>query len=620
MRGASPTILARFLLPNVLRTFPRAHAIARRGIHRGRLMSDGLDNADATVPPWGSLKRARPESPPCIPGRSGGDPTMGIEAPEGHLEGQKSVRGARPPKLRKDSIDLRVGQELDLPRTPATLAVALTEKERRICDLLADVTKHLAEEHPDLEPVTLRIAGGWVRDKLLGIESHDIDVAIDTMKGFDFAEHVNAYLSKKGYEAKHIGKIAANPDKSKHLETATVRIFDYDLDFVNLRSETYTEHSRVPIIDHATPEEDALRRDITINALFYNIHTREIEDLTGKGLMDLAEGRIRTPLPAIQTFVDDPLRVLRVIRFASRYNYSMADDIPEAIHDESIRRALKVKISKERIGEEMRKMLKTKHPLRAIRFFHRLDLFPIIFLPPPEVADPAPDNGLLAAEYLYTFLSSRASLSDELKKVRDSIDVTEAAHLFLAAELLPFAGLTYLEKKKEVAAVRFVVKDSLKLSNVEADMVCALQENTGRVADVANAVAAGDDDRVKIGSLVRELGTRPLMDRWPIAVVMAMIAECVRVHPEGDDAFDFAVPVLAKYEHLLATVERLGLGGAWELKPIVDGQKVLLALQMKPGPRLKAILDDLIKWQLANPAADEEAATSWLVETFAEKG
>lgn len=84
--------------------------------------------------------------------------------------------------------------------------------------------------------------------QLLGIDSHDIDVAIDTMKGFDFAEHVNAYLEKKGFETKHIAKITANPDKSKHLETATSRIFDHDVDFVNLRSETYTEHSRVPII------------------------------------------------------------------------------------------------------------------------------------------------------------------------------------------------------------------------------------------------------------------------------------------------------------------------------------------------------------------------------------
>lgn len=80
-----------------------------------------------------------------------------------------------------------------------------------------------------------------------------------------------------------------------------------------------------------------MRRDITINALFYNMHTRQVEDLTGHGLSDLAQGLVRTPLPAIQTFLDDPLRVLRVIRFASRFNYDLAEDIPEAIQDERIR-------------------------------------------------------------------------------------------------------------------------------------------------------------------------------------------------------------------------------------------------------------------------------------------
>lgn len=154
----------------------------------------------------------------------------------------------RPRPARRTSIDLRVGQDLDLLKTTKKLELKLNPQEQKICDVLVEVTEHLKQEHPELEPVTLRIAGGWVRDKLLGIDSHDIDVAIDTMKGFDFAEHVNKFLEKKGFETKHIGKITANPDKSKHLETATARILEHDVDFVNLRSETYTEHSRVPII------------------------------------------------------------------------------------------------------------------------------------------------------------------------------------------------------------------------------------------------------------------------------------------------------------------------------------------------------------------------------------
>lgn len=105
-----------------------------------------------------------------------------------------------------------------------------------------------------------------------------------------------------------------------------------------------------------TPLEDALRRDITINSLFYNVHSRSVEDFTGKvhivfthldarlpdpsipkqGLDDLKAGIIRTPLPPRETFMDDPLRVLRCIRFASRYGFEIDEGVSKAIHDPDI--------------------------------------------------------------------------------------------------------------------------------------------------------------------------------------------------------------------------------------------------------------------------------------------
>lgn len=86
-----------------------------------------------------------------------------------HSKSRNSSGGRKPQPLRRSSIDIRAGQDLDLPKTPATLEIHLNEKEKRICDLLLDVADHLKEEHPDLPPVTLRIAGGWVRDKVNGL-------------------------------------------------------------------------------------------------------------------------------------------------------------------------------------------------------------------------------------------------------------------------------------------------------------------------------------------------------------------------------------------------------------------------------------------------------------------
>lgn len=130
----------------------------------------------------------------------------------------------------------------------------------------------------------LRVVGGWVRDKLLGKESSDIDVALDCTTGKEFAERVNEYLASTGAATASVGVIHANPEQSKHLETATMCVHGLWLDFVNLRSESYADGSRIPdAVAFGTPREDALRRDLTVNALFYNLHSRAVEDWTGQG-------------------------------------------------------------------------------------------------------------------------------------------------------------------------------------------------------------------------------------------------------------------------------------------------------------------------------------------------
>lgn len=131
--------------------------------------------------------------------------------------------------------------------------------------------------------------------------------------------------------------------------------------------------------------EDALRRDITINALFYNLHTEQVEDFTGKGLEDLKNKLVRTPLPPLQTFIDDPLRVLRVIRFASRLDYHICDEIVGAVHDRQIHDAFASKISRERVGVEVSKMLSGPHPLRALRLIEDFRFFDVVFVCEEEV-------------------------------------------------------------------------------------------------------------------------------------------------------------------------------------------------------------------------------------------
>ena len=247
-----------------------------------------------------------------------------------------------------------------------TRKITLTDHEKTLRQLLLDVSSYIGTQSGCIKP-QLRFTGGWVRDKLLGIESKDIDIGIDSMTGYRFGTLMKQYLDEPARRIQYgddvvgrLAQIVANPEKSKHLETVTTKVLGLDIDLVNLRKETYHEDSRNPTMEFGTPEEDALRRDSTVNALFYNLETSEVEDLTRKGLKDMELKIIRTPLSPYQTFKDDPLRILRCIRFASKLGYNIEPKTEKSMSDESIKIALQTKISRERVGIEIEKMLKGK--------------------------------------------------------------------------------------------------------------------------------------------------------------------------------------------------------------------------------------------------------------------
>jgi tRNA nucleotidyltransferase (CCA-adding enzyme) len=132
--------------------------------------------------------------------------------------------------------------------TPILNKIKLTETESSIREILLQVVDQLHQQFPLVPKINLRIAGGWVRDKLMGLQSNDIDIAIDTMTGEPFALAVKEYMDSKNHKISKVSKIQVNPEKSKHLETATVRVLGLDVDFVNLRSETYNADSRNPTV------------------------------------------------------------------------------------------------------------------------------------------------------------------------------------------------------------------------------------------------------------------------------------------------------------------------------------------------------------------------------------
>lgn len=273
-----------------------------------------------------------------------------------------------------------------MPASPPPIVI--TEHEEEIFHVFRETLRANSLD------TVLRVAGGWVRDKILGRESHDIDIAIDNMMGMDLAGLVNAYLESSCMEVHRIGVVAQNSDKSKHLETAKIVVCGQEIDLVNLRSEKYAQNSRIPAsVAFGTPLEDALRRDFTINALFYNLTTREVEDFTGRGLGDLRRGYIVTPLDCRETFTDDPLRILRAIRFSRRLGFALDDSIVAALSNTAITERISL-VSRQRYCLELKGMFESASPDKALADLLRFNLFEPIFLSLLRLSYPEANSGV----------------------------------------------------------------------------------------------------------------------------------------------------------------------------------------------------------------------------------
>ena len=208
------------------------------------------------------------------------------------------------------------------------------------------------------------VIGGYVRDCFLGKPNDDIDIVVEG-SGIRLAEAVAA-------------KCKARVSVFRNFGTAMLKYKGIEVEFVGARKESYNRDSRKPIVEDGTLEEDQLRRDFTINAMAFSLNREDYGALVDPfgGIKDLAAGIIRTPLEPEQTYSDDPLRMLRAIRFAARLT---TDEHPFTIVPESLE-AMKAMadrmqiLSRERIVEELDEMLMTANPAMAFELMEQTGL------------------------------------------------------------------------------------------------------------------------------------------------------------------------------------------------------------------------------------------------------
>lgn len=250
------------------------------------------------------------------------------------------------------------------------LEIVCTKEERQLLELVAEAAA--------AQNIACYAIGGFVRDKLLHRKSKDIDI-VCAGNGIDLAHAVADQCHPR-------------PKVSffKNFGTAHFHFRNFDVEFVGARKESYAAHTRKPEVSQGSLEEDQQRRDFTINAMAIDLRASNFGKLVDpfNGLDDLENKTIRTPLDPDITFSDDPLRMMRAIRFASQLHFSILPETFEAIK----RNAERIKIvSQERITDELNKIMLSKKPSIGFDLLFRAGLLPFFF---PQMVD------LAGAEYI----------------------------------------------------------------------------------------------------------------------------------------------------------------------------------------------------------------------------
>jgi poly(A) polymerase len=236
--------------------------------------------------------------------------------------------------------------------------------------------KHL--QHPifkklselaDATGTEIYVIGGYVRDIFLNRPSKDIDIVV-IGNGIKFAEAAGKLLETKVSVFKNFG-------------TAMLRYGDLEIEFVGARKESYRLESRKPIVENGTLEDDQKRRDFSINAMALGLNTSNFGILLDPfdGVKDLENKLIRTPLDPVETFSDDPLRMMRAIRFATQLDFTISENAVEAIKKNSER--IKI-VSTERITDELNRIILAKKPSIGFIYLFDTGLLKHIF---PQMAD-----------------------------------------------------------------------------------------------------------------------------------------------------------------------------------------------------------------------------------------
>lgn len=419
--------------------------------------------------------------------------------------------------------------------------------------------------------------GGFVRDTLLGRAHPDLDIVVEDGRGMELAE---AFARRVG---------ARPPVLFPRFGTAQVTWGNRLVEFASARAESYERDSRKPEVEPATLEEDLRRRDFTVNALLMDLDGN-VHDPLGTGVRDLDARILRTPRDPHATFDDDPLRMLRAIRFAAQLGFDLDASLLPAMRDlrERVRPPV---LSIERTNDELRKMLLSDRPALALHLLEESGLLAVL-LPEIQATKGVEQRGFHTHDVF-------GHTAEAVEKAPKDLTVRLAALMHDVAKPLtaaPDGSFTGHDIKGAPIAEEALKR--LRFPHAEAEKV-------GRLVRLHMRPVYYDSSwtDAAVRRLARDAGELV----WPLVeLARADIAASAYPHPE-------------KVDELAARLEMALSQQADQVRPRVSGKDIMRALGLPAGPevgRIKQRLEDLVLEGQVGPT--REAVLEYLAQHRAE--
>jgi len=499
--------------------------------------------------------------------------------------------------------------------------IKFTPQEREAISIIKEV---IATYSPSTE---VYIVGGIIRDRLLGLPAHDLDIMVYPIKAEDLARLITKHLSLKD---PHI--IKENPDKSKFISTAKIYLPLHDntvqeIDIAQARSDVYKGDTRIPETKPATPKEDAYRRDLTVNSLMYDIKKEKIVDFTGMGIKDLITGVIRTPIDPLKTFSDDPLRIFRCIVYAAKLNGKIDPATYEAMKNPRLRDEIKKKVSKERLGIEFVKAISSPNPEYAIQLLKDTGLLEDII-----------SESLIGTPYqgkMERFDMNQNNPNHQLTLWGHTMEVVkgvldqykdadpERRIVMVLSALMHDLGKLYQqiwgESKSHPGARSYhgheiesakMVESILKYLKIEPYIqeVSRLTEHHMKL----HTLLRDEGGARTLRRFVRKMGEQSLhwLDVFNLSVADAYAKDVIR-DPNTVQEYQM---LKEKLQQALAQVSSTPEKSL--TKPVLDGNEIMRLLNIKAGPWMSEMTEFLKELRDENPVITKEEAAKLLLEKY----